>query len=971
MMTKEKECHDGFGPAYVAREAAWLKQAAAHVQTPSGDRVAPMAVVRTEGIVESAGALLRADAASCRLTYGKNGAKPVVVLDFGKPSVGGYAVFTVTAKSGTPVVRLAYACHPDGLSETGCFTRETSARYLGATVDLPILPANVNRHETYTIPRIGKFIAPLIQGQMRYMRVQLDTPETSVEISDVVMVNACVYDRSPHDGHFLCSDERLNRLWYISAWTLQLASFPNHDAWKAVDGWLLPRKLEQSDEVGMSKEGADWRDVAIETTFELRANPHHASAAGVAFRALDTRNAYLAEVSLDGRFRLIRRQDRNDTVLSVSQLAAPLVDGRRYALAIEARGATLVTRLDGATIDETRDNTFQTGRVGFYTPKEKWPLFDSIRVTDGQGQALLFDDFDGDLSQWEFARTLPYVADGAKRDRLVWSGDLYFAQRTIYHAFADPVYMRGALKMLAFNQTPEGYVQAAPYPECSVAPASGDYGPFPSDEFAAWLIPVAWDHLLYTGDTATMRDIYPAITRLLGYLKSHIGADSLFVQRAETSKHAGNLDLGDTRTRAYMNILLWRVFSDAARIADHLGLAQDSHAARQTAEAICHSLFERLWDEADGYFREALETPAFGFEANALALAMGLVSAAQAARIAPRLVKTGHGKFQSLASRGKFEYGFAQSGLRALFDHSWLSLLDDSWAGAATTTECMGLITKGWGDESHPDTAIADHFSAYILGVQPTEPGFSRFRVRPMPVREVRWAKGLIPTPHGPIAAAWELSGTTFRLTLTVPQGTLADVALPEGGTIRINGSSGRLCDLPAGHYTIEASDLPAGAWSDPTLAAMAHDHAISPTATAASQQDADGFGLACLFAPESEAMKKGCCSAPHVSENAVEWIEIDLGSETELSKIVLLPGDTMAATDGARAGFPRDFIVQLAREPGAFTTVAAYSDQAAPDATGLSIELYTVIGYPSARYVRLMVTRLGASAMDEPGSHR
>jgi hypothetical protein len=83
--------------------------------------------------VEGAERLLAEDGASCRLAYAVGGPKPVVVLDFGRQSVGGYAVFTVTAKQGLPVVRLAYACHPDGLSETGCFTRSTSARYLGET----------------------------------------------------------------------------------------------------------------------------------------------------------------------------------------------------------------------------------------------------------------------------------------------------------------------------------------------------------------------------------------------------------------------------------------------------------------------------------------------------------------------------------------------------------------------------------------------------------------------------------------------------------------------------------------------------------------------------------------------------------------------------------------------------------------------------------------------------------------------
>lgn len=952
-------------------EAAWMEQAAAHVLTPKADRIAPVTVTRTEGRVDASDALLAEDGRSCRLTYGKGGARPIAVLDFGKQSVGGYAVFTVTAMAGAPVVRLAYACHPDGLSETGCFTRETSARYLGATVDLPVLPANVNRHECYTIPRTGRFIAPLIQGQARYMRIQLDTEGTAVDIDSVVMVNSAVYDRSPYDGFFLCSDARLNELWAISTWTLQIASFPNHDGWKTVDGWLLPRKLEQAGDTGLSVAGEEWGDIGIETRFELRSNPHHVSAAGIAFRAQDQRNAYLAEIGLDGTFRLIRRKDGRDEMLSEKRLPERLTDGEQYDLGINAHGPILTTRLNGKVIDETSDRTFGVGRVGFYTPKEKWPLFDFIRVTDGSGKTLLEDDFAGDLSKWQFARTLSYVADGAKRDRLVWSGDLYFAQRNLYYAFKNPSYLRDSLKMLAFNQTPEGYVQASPYPERDVSPASGEYGPFPSDEFAAWLVPVAWEHLLFTGDTATLQELWPAIARLLGYLGRQIGPGGLFVQRAETSKHAGNLNLGDVRSRAYMNILLWGTFRDAARIADALGLTNERDDAIKRAEALKQALYLHLWDEPNGYFKEAVETPRFGAEANALALSMGLVTRGQALRIAPQFKKIGHGKFQSLASRGKFEYGFSQSGLRTLFDHNWLKLLDDGWKGTWTTTECMGLITRGWGDESHPDTAIAAHFSAYILGVVPVEPGFRRFQIRPQPVAEVTWAKGVVPTPHGAITVAWENTSAKFKLAFAVPKHTCTAVVLPKGGRVTVNGKPGTLSEFKEGAYEIEVENFPPDMWADPAGPAASQESATSYSAKASSSHEEGGWGISRLFSAEFGKGMKGYSSAPHASADATEWLEIDLGKETALAQLVLMPRNDTLTADNKIAGFPLDFTVQLAREPGQYTTVKTFADCPVPGADGMVLDLYTVIGYPVARYIRLTATRLGPPARDDAAHYR
>ena len=949
-------------------DGGWLTEAASQVLTPKSDRVAPVCVMKQDGKVDFSEAMLVQDGRSCRLAYEKGGAKPVVVLDFGKQSVGGYAVFTVTAKTGLPVVRLSYACHPNGLSETGCFSRETSARYLGSTFDLPVLPGNVNRHETYTIPRTGHFIAPLIQGQARYVRLQLDSPDTSIDIDSVTMVNSEVHDRSPHDGYFLCSDKRLNRLWYISTWTLQIASFPNHDGWKTVDGWLLPRKLEQADDIGLSVAGEKWGDVTVETCFELRTNPHHASAASVAFRAQDARNAYMVELALNGVFKLIQRKGGADKVLSEKKLSGPLTDGTRYHLKIEAKGNLITTRLDDVVVDETRDDAFLAGRVGFYTPKEKWPLFDFICVKDEKGRTLLEDDFAGDLSKWQYARTLSFVADGAKRDRLIWSGDLYFAQRNVYYAFAQPTYMRDSLKMLAFNQTPEGYVQACPYPENNMPPASGAYGPFPSDEFAAWLVPVAWEHLLYTDDVATLKEIYPALRRLLGYLGDRIGTDGLFVQDRATSKHAGNLNSGDTRKRAYMNILLWGVFSDAARIAERLGYKEDAAAAEKKAEVIKRALFERLWDEKAGYFYDAVETPSLGAEANALALSMGLLTSEQAERVVPQMRKIGHGKFQSLASRGMLAYGFGQQGLKAIVEHNWLKLVAPGWKGAATTTECMGMGTRGWGDESHPDTAIAYHLSAYVLGVLPLEPGLSKFQVKPLPLHDVSWAKGLVPTPHGVIAAGWEKTGTTLLLKLTVPAGTCADVVLPKGETVLVNGKPGEVLGLGKGTYEIEVRGLAA---SEKVSVTQSEAKVGKIKFTASSSHEQGGWSVANLVAAESDLTKKGYSSAAHDGAAGQEWVAIDLGEEATLKEIVLVPRSDTKTKDGGVVGFPQDFTVQIGTDPEKYTTVAALTNCPAPDAKGLSVDLYTVIGYPSARYVRIAVTRLGPPARDEPDIYR
>jgi len=73
------------GQAVAGTGPARVKQTQKLLLTPKSDRVAPMAVVRTEGKVEQADALLAEDGKSARLIYEAGGPKPVAILDFDKP----------------------------------------------------------------------------------------------------------------------------------------------------------------------------------------------------------------------------------------------------------------------------------------------------------------------------------------------------------------------------------------------------------------------------------------------------------------------------------------------------------------------------------------------------------------------------------------------------------------------------------------------------------------------------------------------------------------------------------------------------------------------------------------------------------------------------------------------------------------------------------------------------------------------
>lgn len=376
-----------------------------------------------------------------------------------------------------------------------------------------------------------------------------------------------------------------------------------------------------------------------------------------------------------------------------------------------------------------------------------------------------------------------YLSDGAKRDRLVWSGDLWWADLNMYYAFApDSPYMPGSIRMLAENQTPEGYVQACPYPESHGPLKSGDYGPFQSDEFAAWLIPVAYNYHLHTGDDKLMAEILPALERLADYLLAHCREDGIFEQRPETSKNAGALRFGaeSTHHRSYMNVLLLGCLNRMAELSPKNSVRYA--AAAKKLRAVLANNFAA----PGGGLVKSLEDPVLDQEGTALWHALcpadaGPYPAALRKRI-------WHAKFQAVAIRALFESGLADEAVAAIYEHNWAKILDPAWQGLRTTYECMYLNTREWGDEAHPDTSISGLLSRHLLGVAPTAPGYAHFVFRPPRATSVTHAAGRVPTPHGFIDAAWRIENGTCKADVSVPEGTVCTLLLPDSPPREIHG---------------------------------------------------------------------------------------------------------------------------------------------------------------------------------------
>src|SRR5262245_62240848 len=97
-------------------------------------------------------------------------------------------------------------------------------------------------------------------------------------------------------------------------------------------------------------------------------------------------------------------------------------------------------------------------------------------------------------------------------------------------------------------------------------------------------------------------------------------------------------------------------------------------------------------------------------------------------------------------------------------DTTAFDLLRREWGymtqnGPGTTWETIGPYGSGplGGSWAHGwSSGAAPALTTYVLGVQPTAPGFASFVIEPH-TAGLTWARGAVPTPHGPLRIAWRL----------------------------------------------------------------------------------------------------------------------------------------------------------------------------------------------------------------------
>ena len=414
------------------------------------------------------------------------------------------------------------------------------------------------------------------------------------------------------------------------------------------------------------------------------------------------------------------------------------------------------------------------------------------------------------------------ILDGAKRDRLVWTGDLVVAAHTEMYTTARPQAILNSLRTISEVQRDDGYLPANRDPR-------GVSQPFENLTFASYV--ALWSVAAgildrYTGDDAAMRELLPALRKSIAWLEERIGEDGLFVVRQGESANWHPPDL-PTGKVADTNAAVYAALTAAAGIERRVGEAERARGLEARAAKLRAAFEAKLYDEAAGLYRLSDSSSAHPQDASVSAVLDGLASPARADRVLSALrerlwTKLGPATVDTDSEPGMTRYispfvtsrellargerGDVTGGIE-LIRRLWGHFLREDPASTAwekvdlngepETYNPNGLLEgvfpnqgyfqRGFSSLAHAwSTGPVPFLSGYVLGVRPRLPGFARWTVAPQ-TGGLRWARGAVPTPKGRIESWWRDERRTFELDLRAPKGTTGTITLPAGRSLRID----------------------------------------------------------------------------------------------------------------------------------------------------------------------------------------
>jgi alpha-L-rhamnosidase len=418
------------------------------------------------------------------------------------------------------------------------------------------------------------------------------------------------------------------------------------------------------------------------------------------------------------------------------------------------------------------------------------------RVDPGRSS---FESSDATLNAiWELAKrsvmlgSQEQFVDTPTREQAQFTYDAYVTGMALLRLFGDKDLSQQGLREFAQSQVKfhgdTGKVNAV-YP-------NGDGKRDIPDWTQSWIFWV-WEYWLETGDRELVGDLFDNVVRAGEWVKSTENPQTGLVDLGNAPGYqSGIVDWPDrygydrsTTQRTVMSLNAWWDYVCVGRLAAVMGRREVQERFEKYAEAIRGAIDRRLWDDGrrayiDGLHADGRRSAHASQQANAMAAALGVAQGDRLRGALEAAKRAGPSTAPLLAPFLVRAYGDHEEE-EALRDYllnpasgrNWAATLKDG--GTFTYENWAGRRAASESSESHPFGAYGAVVALrdYVLGVRVVEPQAAKLEIRPRPLG-LKWARGTLPTERGPLAVEWE-AGTAFRLKVTLPPHTRADVYLP------------------------------------------------------------------------------------------------------------------------------------------------------------------------------------------------
>ena len=404
-------------------------------------------------------------------------------------------------------------------------------------------------------------------------------------------------------------------------------------------------------------------------------------------------------------------------------------------------------------------------------------------ATDFAGNFSCDDDFYNRLWQ-KAARTL-YITmrdtymDCPDRERSQWWGDVVNELGETFYSLDTRSHLltRKAILELMAWQRPDSTI-------FSPVPAGNWDKELPMQMLASVSYYGFWTYFMHSGDTATIKTVYPAVDRYLRVWK--VDQNGLVIPRS------GGWTWGDWGTQKDMQLLYngwyYLALKGYQQMAALLKRPEAANWAEERMLRLAKAFNEQFWTGTS--FRHPNYKGETDDRSQALAVVSGIASPEKYAAIREVLMEEQHASpyMEKYVLEALVKMGYVEDALirmKERFEKMIESPLTTLWEGWGIGKEGFGGGTYNHAWSGGGLTIL----SQYIAGIQPIQAGYKEFEVWPRP-GYFQNVKARVPSVRGYIDLELSSTVTVWNLKLKVPVETKAQVRVPimRKKRVRLNG---------------------------------------------------------------------------------------------------------------------------------------------------------------------------------------